>query len=85
MSTLLKPYTDQYHDLLMDIRLSVAWSPWPTGQRGDQAFFVFQGFMNEMNEDPFKAFQLLGKNGIEIIPNKDQKSVFIWSNPVLIW
>ena len=41
--------------------------------------------MNEMNEDPFKAFQLLGKNGIEIIPNKDQKSVFIWLNPVLIW
>ena len=60
-------------------------APGRQAQGGDQAFFVFQGFMNEMNEDPFKAFQLLGKNGIEIIPNKDQKSVFIWSNPVLIW
>ena len=62
----------------MDIRLSAAWSPWPTGPRGDQAFFVFQGFMNEMNEDPFKAFQLLGKNGIEIIPNKVHFPGLIW-------
>jgi len=62
----------------MDYRLSAAWSPWPTGQRGDQAFFVFQGFMNEMNKSPFKSFRLLEKNGIDIIPNFHQNPIIIW-------
>jgi hypothetical protein len=57
---------------------ALAWSPWPKGQRGDQAFFVFWGFMNEMNKFPFKSFRLLGKNGIEIIPNTVHFPGLIW-------
>jgi hypothetical protein len=34
--------------------------------------------MNEMNEDPFKAFQLLRKNGLDIIPNTAHFPGLIW-------
>ncbi len=41
--------------------------------------------MNEMNKFPFKSFRLLGKNGVEIIPNTVHFPGLIWWNPVMIW
>jgi len=55
-----------------------AWSPGRQAKGGDQAFLVFWGFMNGMNKYLFKAFKLLQKNGIEIIPNLDHFPVMIW-------